>query len=64
MDKITLRLLPKQLKFLERALKAQIEEYEIKLQTGNCTEDEASDINNDLILMRPTLKDLQEAIKR
>ena len=61
MNKITLSLLSKQIAFLERALSAQIEDYEYKIEHETVSEDEISDMQNDLILMKPTLEDLKKA---
>lgn len=56
-------LLPKQIMFLERALKEQIQGYENKITSESVGEDELSDMQNDLILMKPTLEDLQSVLK-
>ncbi|MDO5640164.1 MAG: hypothetical protein Q4G28_09885 [Neisseria sp.] len=61
MEKINLNLLPKQLAFIERALENQIIDFENKISSGDCSEDEISDMQNDLILMKPTLEDLRKA---
>lgn len=60
MEKISLNLLPKQLAFVERALETQINDFEKKISSNTCTEDEISDMQNDLILMRPTLEDIRK----
>ncbi len=64
MEKITLTLLPKQLAFIERALDSQINDFENKIASNSCDEDELSDMQNDLILMKPTLEDLRKAKPR
>lgn len=58
--KISLNLLPKQLAFVERALETQINDFEKKISSNTCTEDEISDMQNDLILMKPTLEDIRK----
>lgn len=60
MEKISLNLLPKQLAFVERALETQIKDFEKKISSNTCTEDEISDMQNDLILMKPTLEDIRK----
>jgi hypothetical protein len=60
MEKISLNLLPKQLAFVERALETQINDFEKKISSNTCTEDEISDMQNDLILMKPTLEDIRK----
>lgn len=63
MSKITLNLLHKQVAFLECALDAQIKDYEQKIADESVSEDEIADMQNDLILMKPTLEDLRAAYR-
>lgn len=62
MNRVSISLLPKQIIFPERALHAQIKEYEEKIAKAEMSEDEISDMQNDLILMKPTLQDLRGII--
>ena len=46
--------------FIERALEKQINDFEDKISSNTCSDDEISDIQNDLILMKSTLEDLKK----
>lgn len=61
MKTITLTLSYKQLAFIEQALENQIHDFESKISSNTCSEDEISDMKNDLLLMKPTLEDVKKA---
>ena len=62
MSKVQLDLTYKQVFFLIESLDFQIKNYEKKLEMDTTTENECSDIENDLISMRPTLEYLRKLL--
>lgn len=64
MSKIQLELTYKQMFFLIEALDSRIKSYEGQLDSEETTDDDRSDIENDLISMRPTLEYMRNILTR
>lgn len=64
MSKIQLELTYKQMFFLIEALDSSIKSYEGQLNSKETTDDDRSDIENDLISIRPTLEYMQNILAR
>ncbi|MCL1047969.1 MULTISPECIES: hypothetical protein [Gammaproteobacteria] len=64
MSKMQPELTYKQMFFLIEALDSRIKSYEGQLDSEETTDDDRSDIENDLISMRPTLEYMRNILTR
>ncbi|MDN5652624.1 MAG: hypothetical protein L0G51_08400 [Lactococcus lactis] len=64
MSKMQPELTYKQMFFLIEALDSRIKSYEERLDSEETNDDDRSDIENDLISMRPTLEYMQNILTR
>jgi hypothetical protein len=58
-----MNLSPKALRFMIEALEYRVAAYEQQLETADLPEDEASDLNNDLMFLESLLQDLKKALE-
>lgn len=60
---IDFKLIPKQVHFIIEAVEAHIEKYEAELKQDSISEDRHADIANELMLLKPTLKELEQGLE-